>query len=188
MYSITSAQLPRAILAMARSDVATAIPLLEGLMHAAKAGGALAVVRLMEVFLGRAKFIAGDVKGGLELLSGKRSLDDPERSYWDGRGGVWLAEALSASGSADEAEALLENVERELTERGEASHLAQCWALKGRLAVARGDLAKAASDFKRGLAQARKLSMRLVCEACEAELAAIAALQSQQSVERNVEV
>ena len=188
MYSITSAQLPRGILAIERSDVATAIPLLEGLVHAARAGGALAVVRLMEVFLGRAKFIAGDVKGGLELLSGKRSPDDPERSYWHGRGGVWLAEALSASGSADEAEALLENVERDITERGEASHLAQCWALKGRLAVARGDLAKAAREFERSLAQARRLSMRPVCEACEAELAAIAALQSKQSVERNVEV
>ena len=75
-----------------------------------------------------------------------------------------------------------------ITERGEASHLAQCWALKGRLAVARGDLAKAANEFNRSLAQARKLSMRPVCEACEAELAAIAALRSSAPLPRNVEV
>jgi hypothetical protein len=74
------------------------------------------------------------------------------------------------------------------TERGEANHLAECWALKGKLAMARGDLAKAAGEFERSLAQARKLSMRPVCEACEAELAAIAALQKSRSVERNVEV
>jgi class 3 adenylate cyclase/tetratricopeptide (TPR) repeat protein len=188
MYSIASAQLPRCILAIARSDAATAIPLLEGLLRAARAGGALAVVRLMEVFLGRAKFVAGDIKGGLDLLSGKGLPEGSERSYLDGIGGVWLAEAMFASGSADEAEALLENVERDITERGEAGHLAHCWALKGRLAVARGDLAKAASEFERSLAQARRLSMRPVCEACEAELAAIAALQSAGSLQRNVEV
>jgi hypothetical protein len=56
------------------------------------------------------------------------------------------------------------------------------------LAVARGDLGKAASEFKRSLGLARKLSMRPVCEACEAELAAIAALQSSASLQRNVEV
>jgi ATP/maltotriose-dependent transcriptional regulator MalT len=188
MYSISSAQLPRCILAIARSDVATAIPLLEGLLSAATAGGALAVVRLMEVFLGRAKFVAGDVAGALELLSRKAPRDNADRSFLEGRGGVWLAEAMFASGSADEAEALLEDVERDITERGEASHLAQCWALKGRLAVARGDLAKAANEFNRSLAQARKLSMRPVCEACEAELAAIAALRSSAPLPRNVEV
>jgi ATP/maltotriose-dependent transcriptional regulator MalT len=140
------------------------------------------------MFLGRAKFIAGDAMGALELLSGKKSTEDQERSYLDGVGSVWLAEAMFVSGLADEAEALLKNVERDITERGEAGHLAHCWALKGRLAMARGDLAKAANEFERSLAQARKLSMRPVCEACEAELAAIAALQSAGSIGRNVEV
>jgi hypothetical protein len=167
--------------------VATAIPLLEELLRAAKAGG-LAVVRLMELFLGRAKFIAGDVKGGLELLSAGRPPDGSERSYMDGRGGIWLAEALLAAGSADEAEELLEEVEREITERGEASHLVQCWVVRGKLATARGDLAQAASQFERSLAEARKLSMRPVCEVCESELAAIAALQSTASLQRNVKV
>ena len=60
--------------------------------------------------------------------------------------------------------------------------------LRGKLAMARGDLAKAAEQFERSLAQARALSMRPVCEACEAGLAAIAALQSTSSVQRNVEV
>jgi len=187
MYSIASSQLPRCILALARSDVATAIPLLEELLRAAKAGG-LAVMRLMELFLGRAKFIAGDVKGGLELLSAGRPPDGSERSYMDGRGGIWLAEALLAAGSADEAEELLEEVEREITERGEASHLVQCWVVRGKLATARGDLAQAASQFERSLAEARKLSMRPVCEVCESELAAIAALQSTASLQRNVKV
>jgi len=188
IYSIASAQLPRCVLAIARSDGATAIPLLEGLLRAATAGGALGVVQLMEVFLGRAKFIVGDVAGALTLLSGKTPSEVSEHSYMHGLGSVWLAEAMMANGSADEAEALLENVERHITGRGEAGHLARCWALKGRLAMARGDLVQAASEFERSLAQARKLSMRPVCEACEAELAAIAALQSEQSVERNVEV
>jgi tetratricopeptide (TPR) repeat protein len=188
IYSIASAQLPRCILALARSDTATAIPALEGLLGAAKAGGVLSVVRLMEVFLGRAKFIAGDVTGGLALLSPKGPAGSSERSYLDGRGGIWLAEAMLASGSADEAEALLKGVERDITERGEASHLAECWALKGKLAMARGDVAAATREFGRGLAQARKLSMRPLREACEAELAAIAALQSKNSVQRNVKV
>jgi tetratricopeptide (TPR) repeat protein len=155
MYSISSAQLPRCILAIARSDVATAIPLLEGLLSAAKAGGALGVVQIMEVFLGRAKFLAGDIVEALELLSRKAPRDNTDRSFLAGRGGVWLAEAMFASGSSDEAEALLEDVERDVTERGEHSHLAECWALKGRLAVARGDLAKAASEFIRSLGLAR---------------------------------
>ena len=188
MYSIASAQLPRCILAIARSDTATAIPALEGLLGAAKAGGALSVVRLMELFLGRAKFIAGDVAGGLALLSARGPAESSERSYLDGRSGVWRAEAMFVSGAADEAEALLENVERDITDRGEASHLAQCWALKGKLAMARGDLVQAAAEFERSLAQARRLSMRPVCEACEADLAAIAALQSKSSIQRNVKV
>jgi ATP/maltotriose-dependent transcriptional regulator MalT len=106
----------------------------------------------------------------------------------DGRGGIWLAEALLAAGSADEAEELLEEVEREITERGEASHLVQCWVVRGKLATARGDLAQAAGQFERSLAEARKLSMRPVCEVCESELAAIAALQSTASLQRNVKV
>jgi predicted ATPase len=188
MYSITSAQLPRCILAMARSDVATAIPLLEGLLGAVKAGGALGVMQIMEVHLGRAKLIAGDIAGALELLSRKRQSDGSERSHVHSIGKIWLAEATFAAGSADEAETLLDSAERDITERGEAGHLAHCWALKGRLAMARGDLAKAASEFERSLAQARRLSMRPVYEACEAELAAIAALQSASSIKRNVEV
>jgi ATP/maltotriose-dependent transcriptional regulator MalT len=188
IYSIASAQLPRCILALARSDVATAIPLLEGLLRAAKAGGALAVMQIMEVYLGRAKLIAGDIGGALELLSRKAQTDGSERPHVYSIGRVWMAQATFAAGSADEAEALLESAERDMTERGEAGHLAHCWALKGKLAMARGDLAKAATEFKRSLVQARKLSMRPVCEACEADLAAIAALQSGSSVQRNVEV
>jgi ATP/maltotriose-dependent transcriptional regulator MalT len=126
--------------------------------------------------------------GGLALLSAKEPAEKPERSYLDGRGGIWLAEAMFAAGSADQAGALLEDVERDITERGEASHLAECWALKGKLAMARGDLAAAASEFERSLAQARKLSMRPVREASEAALAAIAAQQSKSSVQRNVKV
>src|SRR5947208_13623202 len=84
IYSIASAQLTRCILALARSDVATAIPLLEGLLRAAKAGGALGVMQIMEAYLGRAKFIAGDAAGARELLSGKKPADGSERSYLHG--------------------------------------------------------------------------------------------------------
>jgi tetratricopeptide (TPR) repeat protein len=188
IYSIASAQLTRGILAIARLDLATAIPLLEGLLGAAKAGGALGVVHLMEVFLGRAKFLSGDLTGALKLLMGKNPTEGAERSYLHGIGAVWQAEALFASGSVEEAEALLQYAERDMLERGEAGHLAHCWALRGKLAMARGDLAKAAEEFERSLAQARALSMRPICEACEAELAAIAALQSESSIQRNVEV
>jgi class 3 adenylate cyclase/tetratricopeptide (TPR) repeat protein len=188
IYSIASAQLPRCILAIARSDVATAIPLLEGLVRAAKAGGAAAVIRIMEVFLGRAKFLAGDVAGAIKLLTPKNASDGSERSYLHGIGAVWMAEAMFAAGSAEEADILLDAAEREMTERGEAGHLAHCWAAKGKFAMARGDLARAAREYERSLAQARALSMRPVCEACEAALAAIAALQRGSSVQRNVEV
>ncbi len=188
IYSIASAQLTRCILAIARVDVTTAIPLLEGLLRAAKAGGALGVVQIMEVFLGRAKFLAGDLAGALKLLMGKNPTEGAERSYLHGIGAVWQAEALFASGSAEDAEALLRYAERDMLAGGEAGNLAHCWALKGKLAMAQGDLAKAASEFERSLAQARPRSMRPVCEACEAELAAIAALQSAASVQRNVEI
>ncbi len=188
IYSIASAQLTRCILAIARSDVATALPLLEGLLRAARAGGALGVVHILEVFLGRAKFIAGDVAGALVLLSGKTPSEVAEHSYMRGIGTRWLAEAMMANGAAEEAETLLDSAARDMAERGEAGHLVHCWALRGKLAMARGDLAKAAGEFERSLAQARKLSMRPVCEACEAELATIAALHSASSVERNVEV
>src|SRR5260370_30365758 len=186
MYSIGSAQLTRCVLALARSDVTTAVPLLEGLLRAAKAGGALGVSQVMEVLLGRAKFIAGDTAAAVELLTPKRKYGRPERSYLHGTGSVWLAEALMVSGLADEAEALLENTERDLGDRGEGGVLVRCWALKGRMALARGDLGKAEAEFRRSHAQAGKLSMRPVCEACEAELAAIAALQSAASLQRNV--
>jgi tetratricopeptide (TPR) repeat protein len=188
IYSIASAQLTRCILAIARVDVAMAIPLLEGLLRAAKAGGATFVVQFMEVFLGRAKFLAGDLAGALKLLMGKNPTEGAERSYLHGMGGVWQAEALFASGAPERAEMLLDYAERDMLERGEAGHLAHSWALRGKLAVARGDLAKAAEEFGRSLAQARALSMRPVCEACEAELAAIAALQTESSLQRNVEV
>ncbi len=188
IYSIASAQLTRCILAVARSDVATAIPLLEGLLRAARAGGALGVTQIMEVYLGRSKFLAGDLQGAVKLLTGKNPTAGAERSYLHGIGAIWQAEAMAAVGMVDEAEALLRHVERDMIERNEAGHLAHCWALKGKLAMARGALAEAAAHFKRSLAQASRLSMRPVREACEAELTAIAALQNGASVQRNVEI
>ena len=81
-----------------------------------------------------------------------------------------------------------ERGQKRLTVLGLIDSLVRGRSRRGKPAMARGDLAKAAEEFSRSLAQARALSMRPVCEACEAELAAIAALQSEDSVQRNVEV
>ncbi len=189
IYSIASAQLPRCILAIARSDVATAIPLLEGLLRAAKAGGALAVMRSWRSFWAGRSSSPATSEGGLALLSGNRPTAETQSApICDGIGGVWLAEAMFALDPPTRPRRCWKTSSGTSPSVARPSHLAQCWALKGKLAIARGDLARAASEFERSLAQARRLSMRPVCEACEAELAAIAALQSAASLQRNVEV
>ena len=124
----------------------------------------------------------------MQLLTSKKEYGGPERPYLQGIGRVWLAEAMMASGLAEEAEVLLENAERDLVERGEVGLSFNAGRSRARWPLARGDLAKAEAEFRRSHSQAAKLSMRPVCEACESELAVIAALQSAASLQRNVEV
>ena len=175
IYSIASAQIARCVLAIARADVATAIPPLEALLGAAKAAGVLVVSVFIESLLGRAKFIAGDVAEAVVLLTGRKKTGTISRAHLHGLNKVWLAEAICAQGMPAEADAILDRVEPDMLERGEAGNLAHCWQVRGKIALARADLGAAEAAFKRGLDQASVLWMRPVCDACEAGLAAVAA-------------
>ena len=175
IYSVASAQVARCRLAIARADVATAIPSLEALLGAAKAAGAVAVSMFIETLLGRAQLIAGNPAAAIELLTIRKEHDALQGAHVYGLTKVWLAEAICADGRPDEAEALLDHVEQEMTKHGEAGNLAHSWVVRGKVALARADLAAAEAAFKRGFDQATVLWMRPVCEACEAGLAAVAA-------------
>ncbi|CAN5452264.1 adenylate/guanylate cyclase domain-containing protein [soil metagenome] len=188
VYSIASAQMGSCVLAIARADVAAAIPPLETLLGAAKQAGALAVSQFIENLLGHARLVNGDAAGSLLLLAPKKEYTLVPRTHAHGLAKVWLAEALGANRRIKEALAVLDDVERGALARGERGTLAHCWKAKGELARAAGDLVEAEIQYRRSLAQARQLSMAPVCEACEAALAALAALQPGPSVERNVEV
>jgi class 3 adenylate cyclase/tetratricopeptide (TPR) repeat protein len=173
IYSIASAQLTRSIVAIARGDAATAVPLLETLLTHAKAGGALAVSLFIQSMLGRAKFISGDAAGAIPLLLGKKE-DVPEvRAQAHGLTKVWLAEALVALGRLDEADGTLDVIRREAERRREGGVLAYYLAAKGKVALARGRREEAATWFRRGLERAEKLSMQPLGAACKATLAAI---------------
>jgi ATP/maltotriose-dependent transcriptional regulator MalT len=158
------------------------------LLRADKAGGALAVLQYIQTFLGRAKFLAGDAAGAIELLDSKEEAGELRRSQVHSQRAIWLAEAMVACGSSEEAGKILDRIELEMEERGEGGNLAHCWALKGRIALSHGDLGQAEEWLRRSLTQARRLSMRPVCEACEAELAAIAALRNGASATRTITV
>ncbi len=175
IFSIAAAQIARCVLAIARADVATAIPPLEALLGAAQVAGVTAVSVFIESLLGRAKFIAGDLAGAVVLLTGKKKTGAISRAHLHGLNKVWLAQAICAQGKPVEADAILDRVEPDMLQRGEAGNLAHCWQVRGRIALARGDLGAAKAAFKRGLDQASVLWMRPVCEACEAGLAAVAA-------------
>lgn len=189
IYSMASAQMARCTLAIATAvDVAGALAPLETLLDPVKAAGALAVAQFIETLLGRARFVSGDTAGSLALLAPKKEYGVVPRAHTHGLAKVWLAEALGAARRIDEGMAALDAVERSAQDRGEQGTLAHCWKARGELARAAGDLVEAEIQYRRGLAQARQLSMVPVCEACEAALAALAAVQAGSSVERNVEV
>lgn len=173
IYSIAAAQVARCVLAIARADVVTAIPPLEALLGAAKAAGVVVMSVFIESLLGRAKFIAGDLAAAVDLLGGGKETGTISRAHLHGLNKVWLAEAVCAQGKPAEADVLLDRVEPDMLERGEAGNLAHCWQVRGKVALARGDLAAAEAAFRRGLDQASVLWMRPVCEACEAGLAAV---------------
>lgn len=175
IYSIAAAQMGRCMLAIARSDVATAIPALEALLGGARSAGIVAVTIYIETLLGRAKFIAGDVAGAIELLSEKEETASVPRASLHGLTKIWLADAKLAAGAAADAEAILDEAEREMAARGEAGGLAHCWATRGKVALAGGNLPAAEAAFVRGFDQATILWMRPVVEACQAGLATIAA-------------
>lgn len=177
IYSIAAAQIARCMLAIARGDVATAIPALEALLGAAKAAGIAAVSFYLETLLGRAKFIAGDIEAAIGLLTEKEEARSVPQAQLHGLSNVWLAEAKIAAGAVADAEALLERVDREMTQRGAAGGLAHCWAVKGKAALARGNLPAAQAAFARGLDQATVLWMRPVADTCRAGLAEVAAGQ-----------
>jgi len=174
IYSMASAQVARCMLAVAKGDVATATPTLEALLGAARAAGVVVISVFLESLLGRAKFIAGDFDGAVELLTSKKETQSVPRGHRHGLGKVWLAEALAARGDLDEAADVLDRVEREMTDRGEAGNLVHCWATQGRIAAARGDLDGAEAAYRRAVDQATVLWMRPVVELCQAGLTAIA--------------
>ena len=175
IYSVAAAQIARCMLAIARGDVATAMPALEALLGAARTAGVVAVTIYLETLLGRAKFIAGDHAGAIELLSEKAETASVPRASLHGLTRIWLAEAKIAAGRAVEADAILEEAEREMTERGEAGSLAHCWATKGKAALMGGNLSAAEAAFARGFDQANILWMRPVADICKAGLAEVAA-------------
>jgi class 3 adenylate cyclase len=188
VYSIASAQMASCVLAIARADVAAAIPPLETVLGAARQAGALAVSQFIENLLGQARLVNGDAAGSLLLLAPKKEYTLVPRTHAHGLAKVWLAQALGANRRLEEAMAVLDDVERGALAHGERGTLAHCWKARGELARAAGDLVEAEVQYRRSLAQARQLSMAPVCEACEAALAALAAPQPGSSVERNVEV
>jgi class 3 adenylate cyclase len=188
VYSIASAQMARCTLAIATAvDVAGAIAPLETLLGAVEAAGVLALSQFIEPLLGRARFVNGDTTGSLALLAPKEQ-SPVLRAHTHGLAKVWLAEALGAARRIDEGIVTLDAVERGAQERGERGTLAHCWKARGELARAAGDLVEAEVQYRRSLAQARQLSMAPVCGACEAALAALAALREGSSVERDVEI
>lgn len=180
MYSIAAAQIARCALAIARADVATAIPALETLLRAARAAGVGAVSPFLETLLGRAKFIAGETAAAVELLVGDDSGSVP-RGHLHGLTKVWLAEAMAANGAPAEADSILDLVEHEMAGRGEAGNLAHCWMTKGRVAMMRGNLDAAEAAFRQGLEQATALWMRPIIDACELGLATVAAVRQDDS-------
>lgn len=95
------------------------------------------------------------------------------------------AEALGTNRRIEEALAVLDDTERGALKRGTLVH---SWKARAQLAQAAGDLVEEEIQYRRSLVQARQLSKAPVCGACEAALAALAALQPGSSVERNVEV
>jgi tetratricopeptide (TPR) repeat protein len=145
------------------------------LRAAAKAAHAVQILQIIETLLGRAKLIAGDVAGAVDLLKAAGEHGIQHRGLVDRKRNVWLAEALAASGAVGEAQALLDGVEVEAGDHAEASTLVHCWATRAQIAQAIGDTAKAEAAFRRALQGASALSMRPVLDACEAGLAAIAA-------------
>jgi len=177
VYSLGSAQVTRCILAVARGDVATAIPPLEALRAMAKATGATQILLVIDTLLGRARLIAGDAAGALDLLKAAVAPGVEHRGLVDRLRKVWFAEALAANGAIDEAQAILDGVEAEAGDYDEASTLVHCWAIRGKIAHAAGDMARAKAAFGRALHRALALSMHPVVDRCEAGLTAIAASQ-----------
>jgi class 3 adenylate cyclase/tetratricopeptide (TPR) repeat protein len=174
VHSLGSSQVTRCILAVARGDVDAAIPPLEALRAAAKATGAIQILLIIETLLGRAKLIAGDPAGALDLLKAAVAPGVEHRGLVDRLRKVWFAEALAANGAVDEAQAILDGVEAEAGDYAEASTLVHCWATRGKIAHAAGDMAKAKAAFGCALQRASALSMHPVVDRCEAGLTAIA--------------
>ncbi len=188
VYSMASAQMGRAALAIARADVGAAIAPLEAMLDAARGAGALAVSLFAQTMLGRARFVGGDVAGALSLLRPRKEYDAVPRAHAHGLAQVWLAEALVADRRHDEVARVLDDLEAGASQRGERATLAHAWKVRGRLSQGAGDLVEAEIQYRRSLAQARQLSMLPLCEACEAALAALAAQQAGSSVQGDVEV
>jgi hypothetical protein len=172
----------RCILAVARGDVDAAIPPLEALRAVAKATGATQILLVIDTLLGRAKLIAGDPAGALDLLKAAVAPGVEHRGLVDRLRKVWFAEALAANGAVDEAQAILDGVEAEAGDYAEASTLVHCWATRGKIAQAAGDMAKAKAAFGHALQRASALSMHPVVARCEAGLTAIAESHRSSSI------
>jgi class 3 adenylate cyclase/tetratricopeptide (TPR) repeat protein len=178
LSAIGSAQTAHCILAAARGDVATTIAPLEALLAAVKAEGVLQVVQPLKLQLGRAKLLIGEPAAAADLLDGTGDIESIRHSYIHRLTRACYAEALAAQGALSQAEAVLDQVEGAVAEHGEAGTFARCWIVRAKIAFAAGDLARAKIAYEHALQQAAALSLRPVCEICEAELAAIASRQS----------
>jgi tetratricopeptide (TPR) repeat protein len=176
--AIASAQIAHCVLAAARGEVAGTISPLEALLDAAKTAGVLQVVQFVKLQLGRAKLLVGDPVAAADLLDGTGEIESLRHSYIYRLTRACYAEALAALGELGQAEIVLEQVEGDVAERGEAGTLAHCWVVRAKIALADGDTARAKIAYEHALQRAAALSMRPVCEICEAGLVAIASRQS----------
>jgi tetratricopeptide (TPR) repeat protein len=179
LTAIGSAQTAHCVLAAARGDVAKTIEPLEALLAAVKAAGVLQVVQHLKLQLGRAKLLIGDPVAAADLLDGTGEIESLRHSYIYRLSRAYYAEALAAQGALSQAEAVLDQMEGVMAERGEAGTLAHCWIVRAKIALAAGDSARAKIAYEHALQRAAALSMRRVCETCEAGFVEIASRQNQ---------
>jgi class 3 adenylate cyclase/tetratricopeptide (TPR) repeat protein len=179
LTAIGAAQTAHCILAAARGDAAKTIAPLEALLAVVKAAGDFQVVQPLKLQLGRAKLLIGEPVAAADLLDGTGEIESLRHTFVYRLTRACYAEALAAQGALSQAEAVLDQVEGVVAERGEAGTLAHCWIVRAKIALAAGDSARAKIAYEHALQRAAALSMRRVCETCEAGLAAIASRQSQ---------
>jgi class 3 adenylate cyclase/tetratricopeptide (TPR) repeat protein len=177
--AVASAHLARCSIAIERKDVTGLLPLLERFYTAAKAGGALQVVQFIKVQFGRCRLLAGDAAGAVELLNPAAEPENMRQSYIYRLGIVAYADALASEGALNRAQNQLDDIEGDLTTRGEKGTLAYCWAVRGKIALAAGDYGNAEAAYRRALTQGEALSWQPFARVCEVALDGIRAASAE---------